>query len=148
MNQIIDSLENGIYSGSDFSQVRNESLYQEIVGQIDKLMTNEYDWDDIGYEKPYKIDIDYAKRVMLDFVANIDLAGYSLDSLAAPFISNSEFGGATIEWRESERSLYLDIKHQNSSYTKVWKEGKNTIVRTDELHKSEYVNVWKWIINE
>lgn len=126
----------------------HELLYQKILDQIDELLTKEYDWDDIGYEKPYPKDIDYAKRIMLDFISSISSAGYSLFSLESPFISNGENGGATIEWRESGRSLYFDIKYQNAKFTKVWKEGKNTIVRTYQFHKTDYVKVWEWIINE
>ena len=123
-------------------------LYQKVLDQIDELLTNEYDWEEIGYEKPNPKDLDYAKRIMSDFISSISSAGYSLSSLEAPFISNGEYGGATIEWRESGRSLYFDIKHQSVKFTKVWKEGKRTIVRTNKFRKTDYVKVWEWIINE
>lgn len=147
-NLIIGQFEDNIHLGLDFNQPNYGSLYQKILDQIDELLTKEYDWDDIGYEKPYPKDIDYAKRIMLDFISSISSAGHSLYSLEAPFISNGENGGATIEWRESGRSLYFDIIHQNAKFTKVWREGKNTIVRTDKFHKADYVKVWEWIINE
>ena len=144
-NLIINQLGNEIHLGLNISQPSYESLSQKVSDQIDELLTKEYDWDDIGYEKPHPKDIDYAKRIMLDFISSVSSAGYSLE---APFISNGENGGATIEWRESGRSLYFDIKHRSAKFTKVWKEGKNTIVRTNKLRKIDYVKVWKWIINE
>ncbi len=124
------------------------ALYQKILDQIDNLLTNEYDWDEIGYEKPRPEDMENAKSVMSDFISSISSAGYSLFSLETPSISNGENGGATIEWRENGKSLYFDISHQSAKCTKVWKEGKRTIVRTKKLHKSNYVKVWEWIINE
>ena len=133
---------------SDINQSSNDILSQKIFEQIDALLTNEYDWDEIGYEEPRQEDMDSAKSVMSDFISSISSAGYSLFSLEIPFISNGEYGGATIEWRESGRSLYFDIKHQSATWTKVWREGPRTIVRTDELRKTDYVTVWKWIINE
>ena len=134
------------YSGAITGQYRyNLLLHQKVLRQIDELLTKEYDWDSIGYEKPNSKGIDYAKHIMSDFMFSINSAGYSLEE---PVISNCENGGATIEWRENEKSLYLDIKHQSAKVTKVWKEGKNTIVRTDNLHERDYVSVWEWIINE
>ena len=135
-------------TSENISEFTNKIIFKKVSDQIDELLTNEYDWDEIGYEKPRPKDIDYAKRIMSDFIASISSAGYSLDSLEAPFISNSEYGGATIEWRESEKSLYFDIKHQSAKWTKVWKEDKRTIVRTNKLRKTDYVQVWEWIIDE
>ena len=118
------------------------------MDQIDDLLTDEYDWDEIGYEKPRPEDMENAKSIMSEFISSISSAGYSLFSLETPSISNGENGGATIEWRENEKSLYFDISHQSAKCTKVWKEGKRTIVRTNKLRKSDYVKVWEWIINE
>ena len=141
-------LENNIRLNLNLSQLRYELLYQEVFSQIDELLTKEYDWDDIGYEKPHPKDIDYAKRIMSDFISSISSKGYSLNSLELPFISNGENGGATIEWRENGRSLYFDIKYQDAEFTKVWQESKKTIVRTDNLCENDYVSVWEWILNE
>ncbi len=133
---------------SDINQSSNDILSQKIFEQIDDLLTNEYDWDEIGYEKARPEDIDKAKNVLSNFISSINSAGYSLFSLETPSISNGENGGATIEWRENGRSLYFDINHQSTKFTKVWREGKNTIVRTKKLRKSDYVKVWEWIIDE
>ncbi len=133
-------------TSENLNEFTNKIIFKKVSDQIDELLTNEYDWDEIGYEKPYPKDIDYAKRIMLDFISSINSAGYSLSALEMPFISNGENGGATIEWRESGRSLYFDIKHRSAKFTKVWKEGKRTIVRTNKLHKTDYVKVWEWII--
>ena len=141
-------LEQNIHLGLDANQLNSELLYKKIFYQIDELLTKEYDWDDIGYEKPHPKDIDYAKRIMYDFISSIGSKGYSLKSLELPSISNGENGGATIEWREDERSLYFDIKHQSAKFTKVWKEGQNTIVSTNDLHKIDYVSIWKWILSQ
>ena len=113
---------------SDINQSSDDILSQKIFEQIDALLTNEYDWDEIGYEEPRQKDMDSAKSVMSDFISSISSAGYSLFSLETPSISNGEYGGATIEWRENGRSLYLDINHQNATWTKVRREGKRTIV--------------------
>lgn len=140
--------ENEIHFDLNINRSSYGMLYQNVSDQIDKLLTNEYDWEEIGYEKPNPKDIDYAKHIMSDFISSINSAGYSLSSLEEPFISNGEYGGATIEWRESGRSLYFDIKYQSATWTKVWREGKRTIVRTNELRKTDYVQAWKWIIDE
>ena len=145
---VTDGLENNIRLNLNFSQPRSELLYQKVFSQINELLTKEYDWDDIGYEKPHPKDIDYAKHIMSDFISSISSKGYSLNLLELPFISNGENGGATIEWRESGRSLYFDIKYQDAKFTTVRQEGKKTIVRTDNLRKSDYVSVWEWILNE
>lgn len=134
--------------GSEISQSSDDMLYQKILDQIDNLLTNEYDWEEIGYEKPHPEDMDSAKSIMSEFISSISSAGYTIFALDTPSISNGENGGATIEWRENERSLYFDINHQSAKRTKVWKEGKNTIVRTKKLRSSDYVKVWKWIIDE
>ena len=133
---------------SDINQSSNDILSQKIFEEINDLLTNEYDWNEIGYEKPRTEDMDRARNVMSDFISSINSAGHSLFSLDTPNISNGENGGATIEWHENGRSLYFDINHQSAKFTKVWREGKNTIVRTKNLRKSDYVKVWEWIIDE
>lgn len=41
------------------------------LSQIDDLLTNKYDLDEIGFEKPRIEDIDNAKSVMVDFITSI-----------------------------------------------------------------------------
>ena len=130
-----------------FSSDKDEDIQisQKVLHQINELLTKEYDWDSIDYEKPNPKDIDYAKRIMSNFMSSISSAGYTLE---IPTISNCEDGGATMRWRKNERSLYFDISRQLTEATKIWKDDGKPLSMTEELCPDNYVEIWKWLIDE
>ena len=125
--------------------VNNHILLEEMLSEIDDLLKNEYDWDEIDYIKPTPEDINYAKSVLTEFVTTIGYEGYSLTK---PYISNSEDGGAKIEWHLDKRSLYLRIGSLESVATMIEDkpDGTTTIDDKPFLQKS-YLSLWEWIIN-
>lgn len=140
------------YSESSFKQpneliisAKNDILLQEMLSEIESLLDNEYDWDEIDYKKPTAEDINRAKSVLIDFVSTINSEGYSVKK---PYISNSENGGANIEWDTDERSLYMEITQHDSVITKIWDEPDRSVIDTELLQKENYLPLWKWIINE
>ena len=108
------------------------------------MLNKGYDWDSIGYEKPSKRDLNYAKDSMSDFITTISLKGYTVP---LPYISNGEDGGTTIKWSVADRILYFDIKHRSKTWTKVWNQNEETLVETHKLHESLYVEIWNWLKN-
>ena len=122
--------------------VNNYILLQEMLSEIESLLKNEYNWDEIGYRKPTPEDITRAKSVLREFVSTIGYEGYFLKK---PYISNSENGGATIEWDTDERSLHLEITQHNSVITKMWDEPDRSVIDTKPLLKEDYLLLWKWI---
>jgi len=123
----------------------NSILLQEMLSEIDDLLKNEYDWDDIDYRKPTPEDISRAKFVLIDFVFTMSYEGYLLKK---PYISNSEDGGAKIEWHSDKRSLYLRIDRRKSIAAKIQDEPDRTTVHTNPFLQQDYLSLWKWIINE
>ena len=125
----------------------NSTLLREMLSEIDGLLMIEYDWDEIDYRKPTLEDINVAKDTLIKFVTVIGgCEGYLLTK---PYISNSEDGGAKLEWHSGERSLYLRIDHLESVATKIvdTPDGTTTIDDTPFLQQS-YLPLWKWLINE
>ena len=123
----------------------NTILLKEILSEIESLLKNEYDWDDIGYRKPTREDINRSKNVLTEFVTIIDSNRYSLEK---PHISNFEEGGATIKWKIGDRTLYLEIGQNESIVSKVWRESGELRATERPLRKKDYLQLWKWIINE
>ena len=124
----------------------NSTLLIEMLSEIDNLLKNEYDWDEIDYRKPTPEDIDRAKLVLTEFVFIMNYGEYSLQK---PHISNSEDGGAKIEWHSDKRSLYLRIDRLESIATKIQDEPDGTTtVDTKSFRQQDYLSLWKWISNE
>lgn len=126
------------------SHTTNNSLHQVISNKIDKLMDNDYDWYEIGYEKPAQKNIDYAKLYISEFITTMSMQGYNI---FIPHIYNSENGGVTLKWVNCGKILYFDILYQDSKYTKVWDDQRKTFVETKELFKSNNKELWEWLIN-
>ena len=124
----------------------NATLLVEMLSEIDSILKNEYDWDEIDYRKPMPEDINHAKIVLTEFVTIIGCEGYLLTK---PYISNSEDGGAKIEWHLDKRSLYLRIDRLESVATTMEDNPNGTTVIDDKpLLPQSYLSLWKWIINE
>lgn len=125
----------------------NSTLLREMISAIDGLLTNEYDWDAIDYRKPTLEDINFAKDTLIKFVTV--LGGCEGYLLTKPYISNSEDGGAKLEWHSGERSLYLRINRPEPVATTIVDnpDGTTTIDRKPFLQQS-YLSLWKWLINE
>ena len=125
----------------------NSILLVEMLSEIDSLLKNEYDWDEIDYRKPTLKDISHAKSILTEFVF-VTTIGYEGYSLTKPYISNSEDGGAKIEWHLDKRSLYLRIGSLESVATMIEDkpDGTTTIDDKPFLQKS-YLSLWEWIIN-
>ena len=124
---------------------KNSTLLREMLSEIDGLLTNEYDWDEIDYRKPTLEDINFAKDTLIKFVTVIGY--YEEYSLTKPYISNSEDGGAKIEWHSdnSKRSLYLRIACHESVATKIWDESDETNIDNEPFLQENYLSLWKWI---
>lgn len=121
----------------------NSTLLREMLSEIDGLLTNEYDWDEIDYRKPTLEDINFAKDTLIKFVKVIGCCeGYLLTK---PYISNSEDGGAKIEWHSDKRSLYLRIARHESVATKIWDESDETNIDNEPFLQENYLSLWKWI---
>lgn len=122
----------------------NSTLLREMLSEIDVLLTNEYDWDEIDYRKPTVEDINFAKDTLIKFVTVIGGEGCLLTK---PYISNSEDGGAKIEWHSdnSKRSLYLRITCHESVATKIWDESDETNIADESFSQENYLSLWKWI---
>ena len=124
----------------------NSTLLIEMLSEIDNLLKNEYDWDEIDYRKPTPEDIDRAKLVLTEFIFIMNYGEYSFQK---PHISNSEDGGAKIEWHSDKRSLYLRIDRLKSIATKIQDEPDGTTtVDTKPFQQQDYLSLWKWISNE
>ena len=123
----------------------NSTLLREMLSEIDALLTNEYDWDEIDYRKPTLEDINFAKDTLIKFVKVISC--YEGCSLTKPYISNSEDGGAKIEWHSdnNKRSLYLRIACHESVATKIWDESDKTNINNEPFLQENYLSLWKWI---
>ena len=128
----------------EIRSVNNHILLEEMLSEIDDLLKNEYDWDEIDYIKPTPEDINYAKSVLTDFVFTIGYEGYLLKK---PYISNSEDGGAKIEWHSDKRSLYLRINRLESVITQIWDGPDITNVGDKPFLQQDYLSLWKWISN-
>lgn len=122
---------------------KNRILLQEMLSEIASLLDNEYDWDEIDYQKPTPEDIKRSKDVLTEFVSIIDSEGYSLKR---PHISNFEEGGASIKWKIGERTLYLEITQNESGFSKVWRESGKRLGIERPLFKRDYLRLWKWVI--
>ena len=122
----------------------NSTLLREMLSEIDALLTNEYDWDEIDYRKPTLEDINFAKDTLIKFVTVI---GWERCLLTKPYISNSEDGGAKIEWHSdnNKRSLYLRITCHESVATKIWDESDETNIDNEPFLQENYLSLWKWI---
>ena len=124
----------------------NSTLLVEMLSEIDSLLENEYDWDEIDYRKSTHEDINYAKIILTEFVNVISYGG---KVLTKPYISNSEDGGAKIEWHSGERSLYLRINCFESIATTMEDNPDGTTTILDKpFSPQSYLSLWKWIINE
>ncbi len=128
----------------EIRSVNNHILLEQMLSEIDDLLKNEYDWDEIDYIKPTPEDINYAKSVLTDFVFTIGYEGYLLKK---PYISNSEDGGAKIEWHSDKRSLYLRINRLESVITQIWDGPDITNVGDKPFLQQDYLSLWKWISN-
>jgi len=126
------------------SRIFNNYLYETILSKIDELMDNDYDWSEIGYEKPTIKNIDYAKSYISEFIITMCLQGYKI---FIPQISNSENGGATLKWSKGDKILYFDILYKDNKYTKVWDDKDKTFVETKKLVKKMHAKIWEWLIN-
>lgn len=132
-------------SNESIISAKNDILLQEMLSEIENLLDNEYDWDEIDYQKSTPEDIKRSKDVLTEFVSIIDSEGYSLKK---PHISNFEEGGASIKWKIGERTLYLEITENESGFSKVWRESGKRLGIERPLLKRDYLRLWKWVINE
>ena len=124
----------------------NSTLLVEMLSEIENLLENEYDWDEIDYREPTHEDINYAKVILTEFVNIISCEGYLLTK---PYISNSEDGGAKLEWHSDKRSLYLRIDRLESEATTMEDNPDRTTTIVDKpFSPQSYLSLWKWIINE
>ncbi len=124
---------------------KNDIILREMLSEIESLLDNEYEWDEIDYQKPTPEDIKRSKDVLTEFVSIIDTEGYALKKA---HISNFEEGGASIKWKIEERTLYLEITQDESSFSKVWRESGKRLGIERPLLKKDYLQLWKWLINE
>ena len=125
----------------------NSLLLREIISKIDNLLLNEYDWEYMDYEKPSIEHINFAKDTIIKFFKVVGCYGEQL--LNEPYISNSENGGAKIEWHLGERSLYLRIDCIDQIATKIHdKLDGTTIIEDEPFVEQSYLSLWKWVNNE
>lgn len=124
-------------------RIFTNSLHETVLGKIDELMDSDYDWSEIGYEKPTQENIEYAKSYISKFINAMSLQGYKI---FVPYISNSENGGATLKWNKDGRILYFDILYKDNKYTNVWDIEDKTFVETKELVKRLHAELWEWLI--
>ena len=123
----------------------DENMMSTILSEIDDILKNEYDWDEIDYRKPTLKDISQAKSILTEFVTTISYEGYSL---IKPYISNSENGGAKIEWHLDKRSLYLRIGSLESIATMIEDKSDGTTIDDKPFLQKSYLSLWEWVINE
>lgn len=126
---------------------KNSTLLREMLSEIDDLLKNEYDWDAMDYREPTREDINFAMDTLIKFVQVIGCCeGYLLTK---PYISNSEDGGAKLEWHSGERSLYLRIDRPEPVATTIVDNPDGTTTIEDiPFQQDFYLSLWKWIIYE
>ena len=121
-----------------------ETELKTTIKEIDTLLLNDYAWEEIGYLKPTKKDIERSKVIYTLFHTVIEQAGYTIKK---PYVSSYEEGGASLAWYSDNKTLYLEINKDHTIATKLWDDDDKTYVTDEYIETKDFVNVWEWYLD-
>lgn len=120
-------------------------MLQEILDEIEKLKSNNYDWDYMDYDPPNFEDIDYAKQVVRNFILAIESSPYSFKK---PYITNCYTGGVELSWYGDEREFHFHLNREAPYIVKLYDEDGKSLIEDVPLDPENYISIWEWYIQQ
>ena len=120
---------------------------QEIEKSINDIVDIEFDWDGRGFEKPSKLSLTNAIKIVKELLKQVD----SDDCLwFSPFAYSNEDGYVCIGWQNENRSLHFHTKNDDMDYRKIWGSVNSVKSGSEEghLNPQNCLSLWKWLIIE
>ncbi len=124
-----------------------DNTLQEIEKSINDIVDIEFDWEGRGFEKPTKLTLTNAIKIVKELLKQVD----SEDCLwFSPFAYSNEDGYVCIGWQNQNQALHFHIKNENMDYRKIWRSANSVKSGSEEgyLNPQNCLLLWKWLINE
>ncbi len=112
---------------------------------INDIVEIEFDWDGRGFEKPTKLTLTNAIKIVKELLKQVD----SDDCLwFSPFAYSNEDGYVCIGWQNENKALHFHTKNDDMDYRKIWCSANNVKSESEEghLNPQNCLSLWKWLI--